>query len=1084
MGTKVTLQTLCLGLFTFIFLFTSGLWAQVDWTHVSEQPVIGTGSEGTWDGSSAFLPAVIKDGDTLKMWYTGVNGSVLSPNKGIGYAWSVDGIEWHRHQLNPLLMGFALFDVSSGPVIMENDTLKMWYSEGMDVRYATSLDGVNWKPVTGVVLQPGPVGDWDSGQFPWGPCSVIKEDGLYKMWFKGTLGVFPNTNVQIGLATSTDGIHWEKYDDPSTTEPPYAISDPVLTVGSEGEWDALHIKSCSVLPTESGYEMWYDGLPFLSPQQWLGYATSEDGISWTKWPENPIIGSCPGWGNWGYLLGTVLNFDNQYHMWYASFDAGGDFPQIGYATAPFGGPASSIILVDINGSGDFTSIQKGINASTTGDTVLVMQGMYIENIDFLGKSICVMSQDGPEFTIVDGSQPTNSEFGSVVTFGSGEDSTSVLSGFTLTGGIGFWINDRGGIRIGGGILCQNASPTIEQNIIKENHANDGGGIEIAQNSSAIVRRNIIWKNEASTTGPGFRPNGGGIDVVFGANPLIINNTIVQNNCIGGGGDGIGAIFDAAPIIVNNIISDNGSYGGASGINSLDGGDPLLLYSNIWINTYSGVSCIEGCMELDPMFVDPENGDFRLQPGSPCIDMGDPNGPLDPDGTRADLGALPTYNPSGPYVWSTTHTIDDSEGNKNNRANAGETVNVIVSLKNTGLTAENVVATLDSKDPSIQVVNNTAAYGNINKDEIALNRENPFSISVNVSTNTHPCLFNLDVTSDGGFSSSDSFYVLVGTSSFLLVDDDEGEIYEIIYQRCLNKLEEYPETCDINIAGGLTEDLDNYETVLWFTGNKRENTLTEEDQLSIINFLNNGGDLLITGQDIAYDLSTSGSKADSLFLADYLHVDFIADSANTFRLLGIRNDPISSGLNVFLSGDYFSAQNQTAPDILSPIPPAEKIFKYLPGNGCAAIRYENTQSGSKVVYLGFGFEGVAGPQEDTAYRLMQNILNWFALPTDVSQIHHSTNLPMQFGLEQNYPNPFNPETTILFSLDNNGLVKLVIYDVLGRKVKTLADSKYPTGEYSILWDGRDEDQNQMPSGVYFIKLETGNSSQIRKMLLVR
>ena len=745
---------------------------------------------------------------------------------------------------------------------------------------------------------------------------------------------------------------------------------------------------------------------------------------------------------------------------------------------------STTLLVDINGIGDYTKIQDAIDAAVSGDTVLVLPGTYIENINFNGKGIYVKSQDGPESTIIDGSQPTDSEFGSVVTIGSGEDSTSVLRGFTLTGGIGQWINDRGGIRIGGGISCWNASPIIEGNIVKENHADDAGGIAITQNSRAIIRRNIIWKNEASSNNTSFLPNGGGIDVAFGASPLIINNTIVENNCIGGGGDGIGAIFEAAPIIVNNIISNNGNFGGASGINTLQGGIPQLLYSNIWINTYSGVSCIEGCMEIDPLFVDPENGDFRLQPGSPCIDMGDPNGPLDPDGTRADLGALPTYNPSGPYVWSTTHTIDDSEGNKNNRANAGETVNIIVSLKNTGLTAENVVATLGSKDPSIQVVNNTAAYGNINKDETALNRDNPFSISVNVSTETRPCLFELDITSDGGFSSSDSFYVLVGTSSVLLVDDDEGEFYEIIYQRCLNKLHEYPEACDINLAGGLTEDLHNYETVLWFTGNKRENTFSETDQLLISNFLNEGGNLLVTGQDIAYDLATSGSKQDSLFLADYLHVDFISDNANTFRLLGIRNDPISSGLNVFLSGDYFSAQNQTAPDILSPIPPAETIYKYLPGNGCAAVRYEDPQTGSKVVFLGFGFEGVAGPQEDTAYQLMQNILNWFSVPTEVSRNPSGAELPDQFVLAQNYPNPFNPETTISYNIAMAGHVNMTIYDVLGKRVKTLIDTKLSPGEYSTVWRGQDNKNVQLSSGAYFLKLETGQYSQVRKMLLVR
>jgi len=320
----------CSFTFSIIFLFTTGLVAQIYWTHVVDEPVLDYGPDGTWDDGCLFFPHVLKDGDTLKMWYGGVDDAVFSGTWGIGYAWSLDGINWHRHATNPL----QSISVSPGSVLKEGDMLKIWYSDGIDFRYATSTNGIDWEPHPDPVLQLGTPGDWDSNIPIFYPDCVIKDNGIYKMYYTGSLGSFPFIVAQFGLATSTDGINWTKYDDPSTTDPPYANSDPVLTVGDSTEWDAMHLKGASVRITDKGYEMWYSGLATLAPQQWLGYATSTDGINWTKWPTNPIVDSCPSWGDWGYTPGTVLKYDGNYHMWYASFNSAGDNPRIGYMTAP------------------------------------------------------------------------------------------------------------------------------------------------------------------------------------------------------------------------------------------------------------------------------------------------------------------------------------------------------------------------------------------------------------------------------------------------------------------------------------------------------------------------------------------------------------------------------------------------------------------------------------------------------------------------------------------------------------------------------------------------------------------------------
>ena len=95
-----------------------------------------------------------------------------------------------------------------------------------------------------------------------------------------------------------------------------------------------------------------------------------------------------------------------------------------------------------------------------------------------------------------------------------------------------------------------------------------------------------------------------------------------------------------------------------------------------------------------------------------------------------------------------------------------------------------------------------------------------------------------------------------------------------------------------------------------------------------------------------------------------------------------------------------------------------------------------------------------------------------------------NLPTQFSLKQNYPNPFNPTTTIEYSLARDTFVDLAIYDVAGRKVKTLVNKNQSQGTHYSEWKGMNETENRVPSGIYFIKIRTGDFSQSRKMILLK
>ena len=277
-----------------------------------------------------------------------------------------------------------------------------------------------------------------------------------------------------------------------------------------------------------------------------------------------------------------------------------------------------------NGSEElpFQTIQRGIDFAFDGDTVLAEEGVYIENIDFLGKSILVSSHfilDGRvstiQSTVIDGNRE-----GSVVTFDSGEDSNSVIRGFTLTGGYAVY---------GAGVFCDGSSPTISENILLENEciywAKAGPGIYCANGSNAIIYRNLIHR----CSGPSA------IALLVGCQARVINNTVCDNTC-----GGISVQDGCTALVKNNVFCDNGAYGVYA-----EGSTVEVLYNDVFGHEENYVgkedqTGINGNISANPLFEDPLSGNYLLTSGSPCVDAGDPADSVPPmGGDRIDMGAF-------------------------------------------------------------------------------------------------------------------------------------------------------------------------------------------------------------------------------------------------------------------------------------------------------------------------------------------------------------------------------------------------------------------------------------------------------------
>jgi predicted GH43/DUF377 family glycosyl hydrolase len=201
---------------------------------------------------------------------------------------------------------------------------------------------INWTKHSDPVLTPGPAGEWDE-EFVGMPC-VLFNGSTYHMWY-GNYNHITVKFEKIGYATSSDGIMWTKYDNPATTNPPYAKSDPVLLPGSPGTYDDEGVSSPSVLLIDNTYHMWYGASddPAFSGHNSICYATSINGITWNKDLNNPVLDVGPN-GTWDdvWVYEPCVVFDGSiYHMWYCAWN--GISPpervRIGHATSPDpGGP--------------------------------------------------------------------------------------------------------------------------------------------------------------------------------------------------------------------------------------------------------------------------------------------------------------------------------------------------------------------------------------------------------------------------------------------------------------------------------------------------------------------------------------------------------------------------------------------------------------------------------------------------------------------------------------------------------------------------------------------------------------------------
>lgn len=693
---------------------------------------------------------------------------------------------------------------------------------------------------------------------------------------------------------------------------------------------------------------------------------------------------------------------------------------------------------------DQPTIQAAIDAAIHSDTILVEDGTYYENINFKGKAIMVASHfliDGDEDhidnTIIDGSQFTNPDSASTVMFINGEDTTSVICGFTITGGSGVVVTTPWQAIMGGGIFTSNSGAKITNNHITNNmltHANYscggvgigsfstteihwivisdnvisdnqsfansvssfGGGIYVMNN--AMIKNNVIEQNSCYNSGA--QADGGGIEAeqVEGQDfTVYLDNNLIQNNSVEGTtyglGGGISCLSISTIYILNNTIAENillsGNLGFGGGIYATNVGDLIQIKNNtIGNNSCDATSSYGGGFSL-------------IQCGISIV--------TENEISSNSLIAENYSGGGGGYFQQATDTIFISKNNFDGNITGGTGFGGGIGIYNTTFDVLYFDGNILSNNYSTQ---NGGGLWTFN------------TYRTNITNNV------FDNNEANGVGGAVSFRQYLG----------KGE--NIIFPNSFTKLEK----------GNVTHDRDdNLHPIIannnFISNNANRGGAIDSDHGMetpiIFNsiFLNNSAPL---GQDL-YNYSDS-----ALFV--YNNDIDIEDISGTWEGIGnIFEDP----LFIDPVNGNFHLNNCLSPCINRGVDSLEigSAWYYCPTTDMdnETRPYANT------------FPDIGADETP-------------CLETSIKDNEAVTSSSLCLN---NVPNPFSRHTTIQFTLPNDAIAILSVFDITGKHLKTILSKKLSKGNHKINWNA--EGLNE---GIYFIRLETTNGIQTRKMIKLK
>jgi hypothetical protein len=347
------------------------------------------------------------------------------------------------------------------------------------------------------------------------------------------------------------------------------------------------------------------------------------------------------------------------------------------------------------------------------------------------------------------------------------------------------------------------------------------------------------------------------------------------------------------------------------------------------------------------------------------------------------------------------------------------------------------------------------------------------------------------------------------NDMLYVDGMDGRGAQVYWDTAFEQMGLTPDRYDVrgpsssvsNRPGTRVKDVSqqlngNYQVILWDAGDLTQSlgdgtgAPEKSNDYAMVNSflagLSTPGGIYICGDDCPAGLNTAAGASAVTFKTTY--ITYTLTTGNHRPSYGI--SPLATGIGGgAFAGDtwivFGGCPLLNDFDVMMPTGSSTPQTRYGPPAPNNDAEIAKVTGNARVMLAGFSFIYIRDDDVDGVMdraKHLHDILTFMVgaqnQPTDVS---HSFNN----RLEQNYPNPFNPQTTIAFSLKQRGRVRVDVYDVAGALVKSLLDETRAAGSYTdVRWDGTNDVNQPVASGVYFYRLVAGEFAQTRKMVLLK
>jgi len=326
-----------------------------------------------------------------------------------------------------------------------------------------------------------------------------------------------------------------------------------------------------------------------------------------------------------------------------------------------------------------------------------------------------------------------------------------------------------------------------------------------------------------------------------------------------------------------------------------------------------------------------------------------------------------------------------------------------------------------------------------------------------------------------------FSIITSGLEVLNVDADGGAGYETYFTSAIASTGRTHATWTRGVMGVLTgTDLASFGAVVWSVGTNGQG-LNDADRSNLMEYVQNGGNLFLTGQNLARDFCDPGSPLYSAsshaWFQDLLGVDFLTDNAVAGLVVGVPGDPVSDGMILTINGGD-GADNNSSPDEIVTL-----------GNGATSLTYNTGQDAAvrgvfdegRTFFAAFGFEGLYSASQRNS--VMASVLDW--ITSRVSSVGNEIQ-PLLVHRPYVVPNPFNPQTSVKFEVGGIQAVnsEVVIYDLRGREIRNLFRGVLEPGPQTMVWNGRDNGGRNLASGVYLALVRVAGEARTVKMTLAR